>query len=515
MSTASSLTDEDYTAGARADIEKRAAALEKVPSGAAAGSMGDEDAALAGNDYLVSFDGDDDPDCPLNWSFTRKCFTTFLYAACTFGPQFSSSVYGPTVDEISEKYNVGQEVATLGVSLFILGVGFGPMLFAPVSEAFGRKIGCLVPFFISGLFAIGAATASNIETVIIMRFFQGLFGGAPVSNSGGVLGDIWRPAARATALVFYAFVVGGSTTTSPIVGAALDTTGPDGWRWSQYLCGIYAFVVSIAAGIFVKETYHPVILAQKAKRLRLTTRNWAYHAQHDEWEFTFEEILTKHLRRPFAMLGTPIVICMCTYAAFAFGILYFGTIAMPIAFEDLRGWSPLLARLPGIGLFLGIVFGGCSIIYAGRRYTAAVVANGGKAVPEERLIVMRYTTFCMPVGLFIFGWTADAKYPWIAPVIGITIMSIGFFTVFQGCLNYLVDSFSTYAASAIATTTFTRSCFAAAFPLFGRIMFNNLTVPWGASLLGFVSLGMVPIPFLFYKYGPYIRSKNPYSMHMS
>ncbi|KAK9384174.1 hypothetical protein V1515DRAFT_583194, partial [Lipomyces mesembrius] len=91
-------------------------------------------------------------------------------------------------------------IATLGVSLFLLGVGFGPMLFTPISEVYGRKIGVIVPFFISGLFAIGVATANNLRTVLIIRFFQGLFGGAPVYNSGGVLADIWRPEAQGVAL---------------------------------------------------------------------------------------------------------------------------------------------------------------------------------------------------------------------------------------------------------------------------------------------------------------------------
>lgn len=73
------------------------------------------------DEFLVQFEGDDDPFCPLNWSFRKKGFTTMMYACCTFGPQFSSSIYGPCVDDIARLYKVSDEVSTLGVSLFILG----------------------------------------------------------------------------------------------------------------------------------------------------------------------------------------------------------------------------------------------------------------------------------------------------------------------------------------------------------------------------------------------------------
>ncbi|KAK9369740.1 major facilitator superfamily domain-containing protein [Lipomyces kononenkoae] len=461
--------------------------------------------------YLVVFEGDDDPYCPLNWSVKKKCYTTMLYAFCTFGPQFASSIYSPTVDDISALYHVSNEVAVLGVSLFLIGVGFGPMIFAPISEMYGRKIGVILPFFLSGLFAIGVATADNLQTVLIMRFFEGLFGGAPVSNSGGVLGDVWRPEARGVALVCYAYVVAGGPTIGTVVGSAIAISGNDGWRWTNYLCAIYTFIIAILSAIFVPETYHPVVLSKKAKKLRVTTQNWAWHSRQDELEMTINDILTKNLIRPFAMLMTPIVAAMCTYGAFAYGILYLGIVAVPVEFRNLRNWPVVTSSLPSLGMFVGVVIGGGLNMYVGRRYGRILLANNGKPIPEERLLGTFVGCFLLPIGLFIFGWTSPPKYPWIAPVIGTLLMTCGFFTIFQGCLNYLVDTFLRYAASAIAAATFTRSCFAAGFPLFGTIMFNNLGVPWGASILGFFAIAMIPIPFVFYRFGPEIRKRNPYS----
>lgn len=79
----------------------------------------------------------------------------------------------------------------------------------------------LIPYFIAACFSFGTATAKDIQTVLLTRFFAGFFGSAPVTNTGGkitcqvrslpfltqlpagVLGDIWSPQQRGTAIVGY------------------------------------------------------------------------------------------------------------------------------------------------------------------------------------------------------------------------------------------------------------------------------------------------------------------------
>ncbi len=68
------------------------------------------------------------------------------------------------------------------------------------------------PYFIAGCFSFGTAAAKDIQTILICRFFAGLFGSAPVTNTSGVLGDIWNPKQRGNAIVFYAISVGGGST---------------------------------------------------------------------------------------------------------------------------------------------------------------------------------------------------------------------------------------------------------------------------------------------------------------
>jgi hypothetical protein len=114
-------------------------------------------------------------------------------------------------------------------------------------------------------------------------------------------------------------------------------------------------------------------------------------------------------------------------------------------------------------------------------------------------------------GLFMFGWTSPSHIFWLAPCIGLVCMGFGFFTIFQAALNYLIDTFQRYSASAVAANTFLRSVFAGVFPLFVNPMFHHLGIPWASSLLGFIAVALIPIPFLFYIYGPSIRKRGKFT----
>lgn len=75
--------------------------------------------------------------------------------------------------------------------------------------------------------------------------------------------------------------------------------------------------------------------------------------------------------------------------------------------------------------------------------------------------------------------------------------------------TYIVDSFPQYAASAMAGMTCVRMLFGAVLPLAGPSMYRSLGLGWGNSLLGFVAVGMIPVPALIFKYGTTMRKKWP------
>lgn len=73
--------------------------------------------------------------------------------------------------------------------------------------------------------------------------------------------------------------------------------------------------------------------------------------------------------------------------------------------------------------------------------------------------------------------------------------------------NYLLDTYPRYAASVTAALAVLRSLAGALLPLGGLEMYNALGLGWGNSLLGFISVGLVPIPLVFYLFGERIRGR--------
>jgi MFS family permease len=215
--------------------------------------------------------------------------------------------------------------------------------------------------------------------------------------------------------------------------------------------------------------------------------------------------------RPLRMLATPICFAVALYASFVYGLLYGNLAAFPIIYEQGRGWNQLIGSLPFLALFVGVFIASAVNIGNQRYYIAAYKKAGNKPVPEARLPPMMIGSVLFTAGCFLLGWTADKRYSAAGPLIGTMMVGVGFFTIFQAALNYLIDTFTVYAASAIAANTFLRSIMGATFPLFINPMYARLGVAWGTSVFAFFAAALIPIPFLFFKYGPAIRARGKYS----
>ncbi|RQM05778.1 hypothetical protein DH86_00004153, partial [Scytalidium sp. 3C] len=386
------------------------------------------------------------------------------------------------------------EVAASGVSLIVFGFGLGPLIWAPLSEVYGRKWVVVVPYFIAAIFSFGTATAKDIQTVLITRFFAGFFGSAPVANTGGVLADIWAPQQRGIAVVGYAITLVGGPTLGPIIGGALISSYL-GWRWTEYLTGIIMMAQVVLDLLFIDESYPPVLLAYKARRLRIEGKNWALHAKHEEWDISIGELSQKYLVRPFQMLATPICLLMSIYASFVYGKW------------NLRQWGLVVGNLPFISLLIGIFIAGAINIFNNKYYFNQFKANGNKPVPEARLPPMMLGGFAFAAG------TSSPMVNYWPSIIGIALTGIGFTTIFQAALNYLVDTFTRFSASAVAANTFLRSFMAGAFPLFVLPMYRNIGVDWGTTIFGCIAALLIPVPFLFFFWGKKIRARGQWSKH--
>lgn len=503
------------------DIEPKNNTRIEIDSSDSSFSAEDSESSTYSSEFEIDKNGffifrEDSPNKTRNWCMKTKITYTVAYSFITFAAQFNSTTTSSSFfyDQMQHDFGISREVALLSISLYILGIAFGPMIFAPLSEIYGRKPGVLIPFFISGIFTFATAISYNVPSIIVCRFFAGFFAGAPIVSAGGVLADLWDPAHRGAAFALYACFVSSGASFGPIISSLLinSNSSEQSWRIPQWFTGLFQVVMFSLMYLFTKETLESVNIQKIVKNKRIDTSDWILHCKLDSVKLDWKNILTTQIIRPFEMLAIPIVFIIAVFASYVYGIFYLMITNISTSFELTRGWRGTTTELPNVSLFLGVFIGCIGNMIWAMKYATIVQNNKGNAIPEQRLPIMMMLGWLMPAGIFVFGWTSYSNISWVIPCLGIFMIGCGFISIFQGCLNYLVDTYPNFAASAIAANTFLRSVSAASFPLFARQLFVNLGVHWGSSLIGFIALGMIPIPYILYIFAESIRTKKRHSI---
>lgn len=289
--------------------------------------------------------------------------------------------------------------------------------------------------------------------------------------------------------------------------------------WALLSLQVIAIAVGIVtiAGVFImRETYAPVILERKAKKLRKETGNPNLRSKFDLQLKPTKLFIMAIVRPTKLMFLSPICGLMSLYMAFVYAILYLLFTTFTFVFEDNYHFSQGTVGLVYIGCGVGMLLG-LALLGASSDRVMQWLANkhnNGVIKPEYRLPMLMYTGPTIPLGLFLYGWTVQYTIQWAVPLLGTLFVGVGLIAAFM-CINtYLVDTFTRYAASAMAANTVLRSLFGALFPLFGLQMYNKLGLGWGNSLLGFIALAMCPIPFLFYWYGERLRTNPRFQVNL-
>lgn len=153
-----------------------------------------------------------------------------------------------------------------------------------------------------------------------------------------------------------------------------------------------------------------------------------------------------------------------------------------------------------------------AVILMNPRYVKKLQANNNVPVPEWRLPISMVGGVLFSAGLFWFGWSGySGKVHWIVPVLSGLFTGFGIFSIFLSLLNYIVDAYLMFAASAIAANTFMRSIFGGIFPLFATYMFDGMGIQWASTLIGCVAVLLAPMPVVFYIFGKKIRARSKFA----
>ncbi len=265
-------------------------------------------------------------------------------------------------------------------------------------------------------------------------------------------------------------------------------------------------MVTVTA-IFMRETFGPIIIQNRAKKLRKATENESVVRKRYRNESPGEMLLHAIVRPAKMLLLSPIVLLISLYSGTTFGLMFLLFTTFPAVFEGVYGFTPGIAGLTYLGLGIGMLSGLMLFVLLsdkllGQKGEAAV------ARPEERLILMKWFAPIIPLGCFLYGWSAQYHIHWIVPILGTLMIGLGTLFIMLPAQIYLVDAFgSEAAASALAANLVVRSPFGAFLTFAATPLYNRLGLGWGNSVLGFICVAFAPIPWLFYRYGEDLRTR--------
>ncbi|KAI1348975.1 polyamine transporter 3 [Xylaria sp. FL0043] len=450
---------------------------------------------------------------PYDIATRMKWWITLIMSFGTLAVSISTSSFSSALPQLQADFHVSAELSIASVSLYVLGFAIGPMVFAPLAELYGRQKVYAAAFSLTTLFGGASIASSNIQTLLVLRFFAGTFGSSAIVNSAGVISDIFVTEERGLAVMVYTSAPFLGPTLGPVVSGFLAQAG--GWKWVDGLTVIFTGVMFFLGLVFVPETYTPYLLIRRAQKLSKSTGEvYISKLEKGKPKKTARNVFYNGIARPWViLLFEPIVLALSIYSAIAYGILFLIFTAFPIVFQGTRHWSQGVAGLSYIGIIVGQFVAMFSYIFLETAYRKRIAKDPSKATPEARLEPAMIGGVLLPIGLFIFAWTTFVRIHWIVSIIGSSFFGIGQVLLFISLINYTIDAYLVFAASALAGNAILRALFGAAFPLFTQSLYSNLGVQWGSSVPAFLSLGCAPIPFLFaWGLGKWLRDRSKFAL---
>ncbi|KAJ4165295.1 hypothetical protein LMH87_006933 [Akanthomyces muscarius] len=464
---------------------------------------------------LVDWYFTDDQADPHNWSNSKRNAIALVICLYTFVVYTTSAIYTASTEGVMEEFSVSTLKASLGLSLYVLGYGVGPLIFSPLSEIprIGRNPVYVVTMFLFVIISIPTALVHNFAGLMVLRFLQGFFGSPCLASGGASLGDMYSLMAIPYAMMAWV----SAAYCGPALGPLLSgfSVPVMGWRWSLYESIWASSPIFILMLVFLPETSSATILLQRAQRLRKVTGDARFMSQSeiDQRSQKMTAVFIDALIKPLEItIKDPAVLFVQIYSAIIYGIYYsffeVFPLVYPVDYHMSLGQIGLVFLCILISCLIGVVGYFCYLYF----YMNPRIVKYGFGAQEERLIPALGAAFGPTIGLFLFAWTARASIHWIVPTIGITIYGATVFVVMQCIFVYIPLSYPMYAASLFAANDFFRSALACGSVLFAHPLFGNLGVARGTSLLGGLSvIGIVGI-WLLYFYGARLRAMSKFAL---
>lgn len=374
------------------------------------------------------------------------------------------------------------------------------------------------------------ALAPNYGAAIAFRFLCALFAAAPMTVTGGTVGDIWFPMQIPFGLPFLTFGAYAGPILGPVIGAYAPKLG---YNWADWISVIVLGATAVFVFLAQPETFGPLLLEWRAKHLRDLTGDNRYRAEHASAASLGPRLVT-NLYRPFTMIWTePIILVFSFYLILLYFVLFTFLSGYPYIFTMVYDISLGLTFILWVAMIPGLIIAIAMIpyMYHLTKKAATKAASQGKQLqPEVSLYwAMAGASILMPVSLFWMAWTcyvSGSNHVWAistlivsflqsdisiwSPILASAVFGYSLVCIFTTTYMYIIFVYLQYAASALTFATFSRYIVAGALTPAAVKMYDKIGPHWALTISAIVATTMAPVPFVLYKYGHKIRamSKN-------
>ncbi|KAF8188317.1 MFS general substrate transporter [Pholiota molesta] len=432
-----------------------------------------------------------DVEDPQHLSTARKWIIVTTISSAALCVASASSMAGFAETGVSRDLHVGHTVAILSISLYILGLGLGPLIFGPLSEIYGRNLVYRVSYGLFFALNFPVAFAPDISVHLIFRFLTGFCGSAFLSVAGGSVSDLFDDKTVASPMALYTICLSG---------------------WTYRILLIWTFMEFIVLFLFVPETYVPVLEKKKAERLRNETGDLRIWASLERQSTHIGRAIATSCYQPFALLFFDhMAFLLDLWNAVILGILYLTFQAYPFIFGMVHGFNEQMSGMSFLGIGVGMIMACLTQPLWNRFYERTAKANGGTLPPESRLVMGEIGGVLIPIGLFWLAFTTYHDVPWVIPILASVPFGAGIYFVFTSTFTYMVTAYRPIAASAMAANSAMRSTFAAVFPLFSGVMYDRLGTVGATALLAGLTAILAPLPFIFRRIGGRLRQRSRFA----
>lgn len=331
---------DEHDIGTSPDLEKPESTHKSLNSESTSPCPSEHGDVESREKIVVSFDPDDKDD-PYNFSRSKKLYIVITGMVMVLNSSMGSSIPAGTIGPIEKYFDIhNAEQLVLPVSIYLIGYVLGPLvsttryprtsihsahlphqIFAPLSEAYGRKLVMISTFILFTAFVLACALAPTFASLVVFRLLAGIGASTPMSVIGGIYADIYKTP-RARGIAINCFMAG--TTWGPLAGPVVSgfVAVNVSWQWVYWVELIFAGATWPFL-LLMPETYGPVLLRRKAKILREKTGDADIVAPADLEKRDFWDLVTVVLTRPIRMfLFEAIVLFSCLYLSLAYGIFY-------------------------------------------------------------------------------------------------------------------------------------------------------------------------------------------------